>query len=187
MILKQSSPNFTFLTRSIDSFLKCPEILFCHVSKIASGHFPKLTPPMALDSKVAFQARTSELGVSQVNVDALEAKGITSYATYAYCCTFQPGQVDDSALKDFLNDALGAAPDSASMSPYRRLFFEAHALSLEDLKSRVHRSESSEARVIPLPEKLDRIRLQKERLVGISFTPSVEPSHSLIDRACQQL
>ena len=40
MILKQSSPNFTFLTRSIDSFLKCPEILFCHVFKIASGHFP---------------------------------------------------------------------------------------------------------------------------------------------------
>ena len=49
------------------------------------------------------------------------------------------------------------------------------------------RSESSEARVVPLPEKLDRTRLQKERLVGISFTPSVEPSQSLIDRACQQL
>ena len=95
--------------------------------------------------------------------------------------------VFDSALKDFLNDALGAAPDSASMSRYRRLFFEAHALSLEDLKSRVDRSESSEARVVPLPEKLDRIRLQKARLVGISFTPAVEPSHSLIDRACQQL
>ena len=86
-----------------------------------------------------------------------------------------------------MNDALGAAPDAASMSRYRRLFFEAHALSLEDLKSRVDRSESSEARVIPLPEKLDRIRLQKDRLVGISFTPAVEPSHSLIDRACQQL
>ena len=142
---------------------------------------------MALDSKVAFQARAIELGVTQADVTALETKGITSYATYAYCCTFQPGQVDDSALKDFLNDALGAAPDSASMSRYRRLFFEAHALSLEDLKARVDRSESSEGRVVPLPEKVDRIRLQKARLVGISFTPAVEPSHSLIDRACQQL
>ena len=142
---------------------------------------------MALGSKVAFQSRAvelGELGVSQVNVDALEAKGITSYATYAYCCTFQPGQVDDSALKDVLKDA---APDAASLSRYRRLFFEAHALSLEDLKPRVDRSEASEARVIPLPEKLDRVRLQKDRLVGISFTPTVEPSHSLIDRACQQL
>ena len=75
--------------------------------------------PMALDSKVAFQARAIELGVTQADVTALETKGITSYATYAYCCTFQPGQVDDSALKDFLNDALGAAPDAASMSRYR--------------------------------------------------------------------
>ena len=41
---------------------------------------------MALDSKVAFQARAIELGVTQVDVTALEAKGITSYATYAYCC-----------------------------------------------------------------------------------------------------
>ena len=158
-----------------------------HFSTGSIDSFSKLTPPMALDSKVAFQARAIELGVTQADVTALETKAITSYATYAYCCTFQPGQVDDSALKDFLNDALGAAPDAASMSRYRRLFFEAHALSLEDLKSRVDRSESSEARVIPLPEKLDRIRLQKDRLVGISFTPAVEPSHSLIDRACQQL
>ena len=51
---------------------------------------------MALDSKVAFQARAIELGVSQADVAALEAKGITSYATYAYCCTFQPGQVEGS-------------------------------------------------------------------------------------------
>ena len=86
---------------------------------------------MALDSKVAFQSRPVELGISQVNVDALEARGITSYAiTYASCCTFQQGQVDDNALKDFLNDA---APDAASLSRYRRLLFEARALSLEDL------------------------------------------------------
>ena len=114
-------------------------------------------------------------------MDALEARGITSYAiTYASCCTFQQGQVDDNALKDFLNDA---APDAASLSRYRRLLFEARALSLEDLKPRVDRLESSEARVIPSPGKLDRIRLQKDCLVGISFTPTVEP-FSLSDRSC---
>ena len=109
-------------------------------------------------------------------MDALEAKGI-SYATYACCCTFQPGHVDDTPLTDFLADALAAAPDAAS-SKFRRLFFEAHALSL---------AESTEARVVPLPEKLDRIRVQKERLVGIGFTPMLEASHSLIDKTCQQL
>ena len=49
---------------------------------------------MALDSKVAFQTRAKQLGVEQAAIDALEAN-IASYATYAYCCTFQPGQVDE--------------------------------------------------------------------------------------------
>ena len=34
---------------------------------------------------------------------------------------------------------------------------------------------------------MDRIRQQKLRLVGLSFTPQSEPSHTLIDKVCQQL
>ena len=34
---------------------------------------------------------------------------------------------------------------------------------------------------------MDRIRQQKERLSGLSFTPQSEPSHALIDKVCQQL
>lgn len=60
-------------------------------------------------------------------------------------------------------------------------------MSLEDLKARLDRSESSEARVVPLPEKLERIRRQRECLTGISFTSTVEPSQSVIDKVCQQL
>ena len=47
---------------------------------------------MAIDSKVAFQNRALELGIDQTEVDALEVAGINSYATYAYCSTYQPGQ-----------------------------------------------------------------------------------------------
>ena len=142
---------------------------------------------MAVDSKVAFNNRALELGVSEEQLDALALAGITSYGTFAYCCNFQPGQSDDTALTTFLTNTLGTELTAATASKLRRLFFEAHALSLEDLKSRADRSESSEARVIPLAEKMDRIRLQKERLAGISFTPQSEPSHNLIDRVCQQL
>ena len=142
---------------------------------------------MAIDSKVAFQNRAVEIGIAQADVDALSDSGINSYATYAYCCTFQPGQTDDTALTTFLATALGNAPDAAATTRFRRLFFEAHALSLEDLKSRADRSESSEARILPLAEKMDRIGQQKNRLTGISFTPQSEPSHSLIDKVCQQL
>ena len=34
---------------------------------------------------------------------------------------------------------------------------------------------------------MDRVRRLKARLTGLTFTPATEPSHSLIDRACQQL
>ena len=117
---------------------------------------------MAIDSKVAFTNRALELGITEAEIDALKGVNITSYATYAYCCNFQPGQADDAPLTAFLTTTLGAEPSASVASKFRRLFFEAHALSLEDLKSRAERSESSEARVIPLAEKMDRIRLQKE-------------------------
>ena len=55
---------------------------------------------------------------------ALAEKG---NATYAYCCTFQPGQTDDTALTNFLGTALGAVPNAAAATRFRRLFFEAHA------------------------------------------------------------
>lgn len=142
---------------------------------------------MAVDSKAAFQDRARALEVDDPSISLLEASGIVSYATYAYCCTFQPGQSDDTPLTTFLTTALGGAPDPGLAAKLRRLFFEAHALSLEDLKARVDRSETSEARVLPLSEKMERIRLQQGRLSGLSFTPQTEPSHSLIDRVCQQL
>ena len=70
---------------------------------------------------------------------------------------------------------------------YRRLFFESHALSLQDLKSRRKRTESSEARTIPLPEKMERLRQIKTPLNGLTFTPIPEPSHRLVDRVAQQM
>ena len=65
---------------------------------------------MAIDSRIAFQNRAAELGIEQDDIEALAEKGINSYATYAYCCTFQPGQTDDTALTNFLGTALGAVP-----------------------------------------------------------------------------
>ena len=49
---------------------------------------------------------------------------------------------------------LGAAPTAGEAAAFRRLFFE---LSIQDLKSRLERSESSEARTVPLPEKMERV------------------------------
>ncbi|CAL1152867.1 unnamed protein product, partial [Cladocopium goreaui] len=64
--------------------------------------------------RVAFQNRAVELGIAQADVEALSDSGINSYATYAYCCTFQPGQTDDTALTTFLATVLGNTPDAAA-------------------------------------------------------------------------
>ena len=76
---------------------------------------------MAIDSKIAFQNRALELGIDQTEVDALEVAGINSYATYAYCSTYQPGQNDDTALIAFLTTMFGNAPSAASTTRFRRL------------------------------------------------------------------
>ena len=91
---------------------------------------------MAIDSKIAFRNRALELGVTADDIDSLSDAGISSYATFAHCCNFQPGQSDDLALIQFLTTALGAEPAPAEKAKLRRFYFEAHALSLEDLKSR---------------------------------------------------
>lgn len=117
---------------------------------------------------------------------ALADAGVETFATYAYCTSYQPSQTSDAPLVEFLTRTFGSAPNAGSLASSRRLFFESHALALDELRSRAERTESSEARSIPLAEKMDRVRALKAKLTGITFTSSTEPSHALIDRACQQ-
>ncbi len=142
---------------------------------------------MALDSKASFQARAKQIGLDDAQVTALERSGITTFAGFAYATTYQPGQADDAPLLTFLATSFGARPDAGTAASCRRLFLESHTLALEDLKSRLDRSESTEARTIPLAEKMERIRQQQTRLRGVTFSPTVMPSHALIDKCCQQM
>ena len=141
---------------------------------------------MALDSTVAFRQRAKEVGIEAADLVALERAGISTFSQLAFCCAYQPGGQDDTALFDHLARVLGSRPDNASASAYRRLFFESHALALQDLKSRLERGDSSDAKILPLAEKVQRVKDLSARLPGVILTPSIEPSHYLIDRAVQQ-
>ena len=141
---------------------------------------------MALDSRVAFQQRAVQCGVPQAGVDELETNRITTFAQFAFCCAYHPGAQDDTPLLVALEGYLGARPQGAAAATYRRLFFKSHALALQDLKNRMERTESSEAKILPLSEKVERIRRLKDRLQGILITQALEPSHALIDKVVQQ-
>ena len=50
----------------------------------------------------------------------------------------------------------------------------------------MERTETSETRVLPLAEKVERVNLVKAKLPGLLITQQLEPSHQLIDKAVQQ-
>ena len=141
---------------------------------------------MALDSKVAFQQRAGQIGLQVMEIDALELAGVDTFAKYAFCSPYQPGQGDEKPLVDFLQETLGQLPGGESLAKFRRLFFESHALCFQDLKQKVERTETSETRVLPLAEKVERVNLVKAKLPGLLITQQLEPSHQLIDKAVQQ-
>ena len=141
---------------------------------------------MALDSKAAFQQRAAQIEIPVQEVDALELAGIDTYAKYAFCSQYQPGAQDEKALVEFLEHAIGQAPNGEMMSKYRRLFFESHALCLQDLRQKVERTDHTETKVLPLAEKVERVNQVKARLPGLLITQQLEPSHQLVDKAVQQ-
>ena len=69
-------------------------------------------------------------------------------------------------LSIVLTRTFGGPPDAGTRAAARRLVFEAHAMALlEDLRAKTDRAESSEARTLPLAEKVERVRQIKNRLV----------------------
>ena len=108
---------------------------------------------MSIDSKASFSQRAAEVGLTEAQITALKNAGVDTFATYAFCASYQPNQPNDNALVRFLTDTFGENPNAGTLASARRLFFESHALALEELRSRAERAESSEARTVPLAEK----------------------------------
>ncbi|CAE7225523.1 unnamed protein product, partial [Symbiodinium sp. CCMP2456] len=95
--------------------------------------------------------------------------------------------IDDAALMNHVNGLLTHALTPTAVAGLRRLAFEAQALALQDLKTKLESPAEHEPKVLPLQEKMARLTRQKERLVGVVLTPHNTPSHALIDKACSQL
>ena len=142
---------------------------------------------MALDSSATFQARCNELAMDQKVFQELQAGGITTFANLAFCVPQQPSGINDGELMRHLESLLSTPPDPACITLFRRLAFEAHALALQNLKSRLERTTDTEPKILPLQEKMVRTQRQQSRLAGIVFTPHNSPAHSLIDKASQQV
>ena len=143
---------------------------------------------MALDSEASFRSRCLTCGLPENVVQEMNQGGITTFAGLAFCTPHQANAgIDDAALITHVNSLLSQPLSPTAVAALRRVAFEAQALALQDLKTKLESSGETEAKVLPLQEKMARITRQRERLVGVVLTPHNTPSHSLIDKACSQL
>ena len=69
----------------------------------------------------------------------------------------------------------------------RRLFFEAHTMSIADMKQRFEREDTSEPTRVPMPERIARLEAQKTRLPGLHYSSETEPSHKCVDTVFQMI
>ena len=88
-----------------------------------------------IDSEASFISRALSFGVEQSDLDLLKVQKYCSFGAFTFIATYH--QSDDKPLKDVLTDLLGAEPTNAAMGKWRRLHFEAHAITVSDAKSRV--------------------------------------------------
>lgn len=138
-----------------------------------------------LDSHAAFKARALEIGLSPDVIELLKAGGVTSFGSYAFVTSYQPGQPDETPLIEALTKVMHRAPSTEETIPLRRLFFESCTLAISDLKQRTERDETAEPSRMPVAERNARLQEQQNRLKGIHFSPETEPSHKLVDLVCQ--
>ena len=140
-----------------------------------------------LESEAVFEARAVQMGISNAVIAQLKAGGIGTLGGYAFCCSFQPGAVDEAPLITALTALLGGqAPDVGLMSKLRRLFYEAHTTALVDMRSRIESSPDEQPRRVQLPERLARLDQLKTRYPGLSITGEYEFSFALLDKVTDQ-
>ena len=107
---------------------------------------------MSVDSESVFKARCDEIKISQATYDALKAKGWSTFGSYAFSVSTNPGQITDD---DFDNKVavpiLGSATEAES-ALLRRLLFESYTLTATELKRKADNSESDGPKKLPVQE-----------------------------------
>ena len=135
----------------------------------------------AIESKANFSHRARELGISDVDVQALGNSQMDTFGAYAFLVPYSGTSTDEAPLRSSLERILGAEPTAEAMSRFRRLQFEAHTAVMTDAKGRMESTQSSEPKKMPFSERAARHRAQVSRLIGVTINEHVEPSHQLLD------
>ena len=140
-----------------------------------------------IDSEAAFLERAKGFGIPETDLNVLKGERYASFGAFTFLASYSPTSADDKPLKEALTSILGNEPSIAMMGKWRRLQFEAHALTVTDAKSRMEGPIEDQPKKLPTAERASRYEAQHRRLTGMVWTPGIEPSHALVDRVQQQV
>lgn len=143
---------------------------------------PLIAAMSGLDSTHAFESRAAEIGMSEEFIEKLKSGGVKTFGSLAFSSDANPQSNTEEKFRDAIKALIGEDIEASDMIPLRRLWFEAHALVLSDIRSRTERTEADQPRKMPLAERLARISKQKSELKGLVIDSSMEPAHALVDK-----
>ena len=140
---------------------------------------------LLLESEAQFTARALEIGLGPDALQAIKDAGASSLSQLAFAVG-QPGQpISPQDVDQFLRGALGRDPSLAENAHVRRLAFEAQTLLVASLRQVVDSREDSAPKKIGAAERETRMTAIRAELGGLTIADENEPSHALLEKACQ--
>ena len=138
-----------------------------------------------VDSQSVFKARCDEIKITAATYDELQRKGWSTFGSYAFSVTTNPGQLtDDDFDTKVAVPILGSsnAPESALL---RRLLFESYTLTATELKRKADNTESDAPKKLPIQEIAARFTAIEKKLQPLKIESVLEPSHALVNALAQ--
>ena len=140
---------------------------------------------LLLDSEAQLEARAKEIGLADEVIAALQNAGVKNMSQLAFAVG-QPGEpLSNQEIDRFLANVLSRPAVLAESTGVRRLAFEAQTFVIASLRQVIEQKDDGAPKKIGAAERETRMNAIKLELGGLSISDDNEPSHALLERACQ--
>ena len=138
-----------------------------------------------VDSEVVFKARCDEIKLSPETYESLKAKGWSTFGSYAFSISTNPGQVSDDDFDTKVSVPVLGSANHAEAALLRRLLFESYTLAATELRRKTDNSEIDGPKKLPVQEIASRFDAIEQKLKPLKVESVMEPSHGLVNSLAQ--
>jgi hypothetical protein len=138
-----------------------------------------------VDSEVVFKARCDEIKLSPETYESLKAKGWSTFGSYAFSISTNPGQVSDDDFDTKVSVPVLGSSNHAEAALLRRLLFESYTLTATELRRKTDNSEMDGPKKLPVQEIASRFDAIEQKLKPLKVESVMEPSHGLVNSLAQ--